>query len=107
MRRVTLATGNGMITSGLRDLFTSHGCHVSSVGGDITSTRYCGDADVVVVDTRILGSGIELGLREAFPGVCLILLDDAHMTVYPAAAESRPYRSPVTEERLLTAATAH
>jgi hypothetical protein len=97
-----------MITSGLRDLFTRHGCEVVATGcPELSSVGMDGlHPDVLVVDSK--GDGPEVGrrLHQINPSMALIIIDDAHMTVYPPGGSAQPYRSPLTEERLLSAATA-
>lgn len=95
-----------MITSGLRDLFTLHGCEVIAAGGPDPTPIGAPPPDVLVIDTVVDGPDEVLRLRQDNPEMALIVIDDAHMTVYPAGSTGVPYRSPLTEERLLRAATA-
>jgi hypothetical protein len=97
-----------MITSGLRDLFTLHGCEVVATASLDLSRIGWGDLppDVLVIEGQSDRHEIAQRLRESHPGMALIVIDDTNMTVYPPGASGQSYRSPLTEERLLSAATA-
>lgn len=97
-----------MITSGLRELFTLHGCEVVASGDRDLSPIGMGTfrPDVLVVDSRGDGPDAARLLWQANPGMALIVIDDAHMTVYPAGPDGAPYRTALTEEWLLRAAAA-
>lgn len=106
MRRVTLAMANGMVTSGLCDLLTSHGYRVLPAGPDLSTIGPCDATDVVVSHAGARCGAQAQRLRKSYPDLSLILLDDSHMTVYPAGPENPPYRSPLTEAHVLSAVAA-